>query len=134
MFRDFLFVMLGGALGAALRYATALLTSGIRLLTLPVGTLVVNLLGCILLGLLTGIAERHGAAAGGFLPGLSRDHAMLLLTTGLCGAFTTFSTFSAETIKALEGGHPLAALLYVAFSITAGLLLFWGAKTLAVGI
>ena len=125
MLRDFLFVMIGGALGAALRYATALLTNGFRLLTLPVGTLVVNLLGCILLGLLTGLAERHAA-----IP----RHTMLLLTTGLCGAFTTFSTFSAETIKALEGGQTLAAILYVAVSVVVGLLLFWAAKSLAVGL
>lgn len=125
MLRDFLFVMIGGALGAALRYATALLTSGFRLLTLPVGTLAVNLLGCILLGLLTGLAERHVA-----IP----RHAMLLLTTGLCGAFTTFSTFSAETIKALEGGQTLAAILYVAVSVVVGLLLFWAAKSLTVGL
>lgn len=124
MLRDFLFVMMGGALGAALRYGTALLTSAFRLLTLPVGTLVVNLVGCVILGLLTGLAERHAAVP---------RHVMLLLTTGLCGAFTTFSTFSAETIKALEGGQTLAALLYVAVSIVGGLLLFWGAKTLAVG-
>lgn len=124
MLRDFLFVMAGGAIGAALRYATALLTSGFRLLTLPVGTLVVNLLGCILLGLLTGLTERYAA-----IP----RHAMLLLTTGLCGAFTTFSTFSAETIKAIEGGQVVAALLYVVVSIVCGLLLFWGAKALAAG-
>lgn len=124
MLRDFLFVMAGGAIGAALRYATALLTSGLRLLTLPVGTLVVNLFGCILLGALTGLAERYAA-----IP----RQAMLLLTTGLCGAFTTFSTFSAETIKAIEGGQLVAALLYVVVSIVCGLLLFWGAKALAAG-
>lgn len=125
MLRDFFFVMIGGALGAALRYATALLTSGLRLLTLPVGTLVVNLVGCVILGLLTGLAERHAVVP---------RHVMLLLTTGLCGAFTTFSTFSAETIKALEGGQTLAAILYVAVSVVVGLLLFWAAKSLAVGL
>ena len=121
MFRDFIFVMLGGAAGAAMRYAVSLSTSHFRLLSLPVGTLIVNLLGCILLGLLTGLAERY--------TGIPR-HLMLLLTVGLCGAFTTFSTFSSETVRALESGHAFAALSYVALSIVGGLLLFWGAKSL----
>lgn len=113
--------MIGGALGALLRYAVAQLCSDVRLLSLPVGTFAVNLLGCLLLGLLTGWGEQHA--------GIPR-HVMLMLTVGGCGAFTTFSTFSSETIKALETGYVWQAVVYVAASLTFGLLLFWWGKNL----
>lgn len=113
---------MGGAIGALLRYIVAQCCTGIRLLTLPVGTLAVNLAGCLLLGLLTGLGESH--------TNIPR-HILLMLTVGVCGSFTTFSTFSAETIKALEAGHIWQSALYVATSVTIGFLLFWGGKALA---
>lgn len=114
--------MIGGAVGAALRYSVGLLTSGIRFLNMPVGTITVNLLGCLILGALMGLTERY--------TGISKP-LVLMLTTGLCGAFTTFSTFSAETINAMENGHLVSSLLYLAVSIIFGLLLFWVGKALA---
>lgn len=121
MLRDFLFVMLGGSIGAAMRYATALAVAHIRIASLPIGTLSVNLIGCIILGLLTGLTERY--------TGIPR-HITLMLTVGLCGAFTTFSTFSAETIRTLENSQAIAATMYVVVSVAGGLFLFWGAKSI----
>lgn len=118
-----LFVMMGGALGALLRYAVGQSLAGFRLLTLPVGTLAVNIIGCLILGLLTGLAEANVP-----LP----RHLFLMLTTGFCGAFTTFSTFSAETIKAAENGRLWLAALYVAASLIIGFLCFWWAKGLLI--
>ena len=115
--------MIGGALGALCRYGVGLLCAGVRVLSLPFGTFAVNVAGCFVLGLLTGLGERHT----GIPPQL-----MLLLTTGFCGAFTTFSTFSSETVKACESGHALQALLYVAASIIIGFLLFWIGEKLAI--
>lgn len=121
MIQNCLYVMLGGALGALARYCVAQLCAGVRLLTLPVGTFAVNIVGCFLLGLLTGLGE-HNA-------GFSRP-LMLLLTTGFCGAFTTFSTFSGETVKAAEAGQVWQAAAYVAASIAIGFLFFWWGRKL----
>lgn len=115
-----LYVMIGGALGALLRYAVGLSLASIRLLSLPLGTFVVNVAGCLILGILTGLAEANAP-----LP----RHLSLMLTTGFCGAFTTFSTFSAETVKAAEGGRLWLSALYVGASLTVGFLLFWWAKS-----
>lgn len=93
--------------------------SHVRLLNMPVGTLAVNLLGCLLLGLLIGAGERYTA--------MPRP-VLMMLTVGLCGAFTTFSTFSAESIRALESGQIWQSLAYVMVSVGGGLLFFWAGK------
>lgn len=119
MFYNCIYVMLGGAVGALLRFLVAQACAHVRVLTLPVGTFIVNLLGCLFLGVLTGIAEHH--------PTLPRP-VMLMLSVGVCGAFTTFSTFSAETIKAAEAGQVWQAFGYVVASLSFGFLLFWWGK------
>lgn len=114
MIQNCLYVMMGGALGALLRYVVAQLTAGIRVLEMPVGTFVVNVAGCFVLGVLTGLGHSGGV--------------WLLLTVGVCGAFTTFSTFTAETVRAVETGHVWQAALYVGTSVSLGFLLFWWGK------
>lgn len=116
-----IYVMIGGAIGALMRYGVSRLCASISLLTMPIGTLTVNLLGCFVLGMLTGVAEQHTS--------LPREW-MLLLTVGVCGAFTTFSTFSAESIKMMENGQLLAALLYATASVVIGFLFFYLGKQL----
>lgn len=126
---NYLLVMLGGALGALCRYGLGQLLSGMKAFSMPLGTLTINLLGCFLLGLLTGYTCRNLP-----LPMLSEEQTrqvMLLLTVGFCGAFTTFSTFSGETIKAMEAGLLWQSLLYAVLSVTLGLLLFWWGKNIA---
>lgn len=121
MIQNCLFVMIGGAVGALMRYGVARLCAGVTVLSMPIGTFLVNIAGCFLLGLLTGYGEMHSGTSRGLL---------LMLTVGVCGAFTTFSTFSGETIKMMESGHQFAALLYVSASIIVGFLLFWAGKCL----
>ena len=118
---NYVYVMLGGAIGAVLRYGVAQLCSNVKLLAMPIGTIIVNLVGCFVLGMLSALAEQH--------TNISRN-LVLMLTVGCCGAFTTFSTFSAETIKALEAGNIWQATVYVLASVIFGFLLFWAGKSL----
>ncbi len=93
------FVALGGAVGAVLRYFAGFLPiSG----SFPFATMLVNFLGAFLIGAVTGFAS-----AGKLAP-----DAVLFLKTGLCGGFTTFSTFSLETLTLIEKGKLLTASVY----------------------
>ncbi|MER1986164.1 MAG: fluoride efflux transporter CrcB [Solibacillus sp.] len=103
-----LYVGIGGAIGAVLRVmiSTTIPFNG----TFPFATLCVNLLGCFLLGLfLTSTTI------------IRNVHLKLALTTGVLGAFTTFSTFSYETLQLLQQGAAFYALLYVGGSLFGGL-------------
>lgn len=101
-------IFLGGGIGSMLRY-------GVSLLTLPMPTLVVNVLGSFLIGLFYGLSARFGWS----------DSVRLLLTTGLCGGFTTFSTFSNETLQFVKDGNAFAAVGYVVASVVLGLIAVW---------
>ena len=106
------YVALGGAAGSALRYIIA---SGIQARsagTFPLGTLIVNISGSILLGLVL----RYGLEA----PAISPE-VRALLTTGVIGGYTTFSTFSYETAALIEEGDWRRAALYVGLSVVISL-------------
>ena len=100
----FLCVGAGGAAGAMLRYAISLLPyKG----AFPVLTLITNILGALAIGAIAGAAARRGLSA----------ELVLFLKTGVCGGFTTFSTFSLETYELLNQGQYGTALLYMAASL-----------------
>lgn len=99
----FVCVGLGGALGAMLRYAISL----IPFKGFPVLTLLTNVLGALAIGIIAGAAARKG------LP----QNAVLFLKTGVCGGFTTFSTFSLEAYNLLEQGNVRASVLYIILSV-----------------
>ena len=115
-----LLVMLGGAAGSGLRYLVAqwLPTAAG---TLPLSTLAVNVAGSAVLGALTMVALQHAA--------LSREW-MLLLGTGLCGGFTTFSTFTVELLSMTDHGRLGLAIVYTLLSIVLGLAAAAGAAAL----
>lgn len=100
-----------GALGAPARYLLDGFVQDRTRGSFPWGTLVVNAVGSFLLGVLTGLTVHHG------FHGAPR----LWLTTGLCGAFTTFSTFTWETVRLVEEGEWRVAAANVAGSLVAGL-------------
>lgn len=112
-----MWVGLGGLLGAVARYVLSLrvgTAAGEAGLTgLPWGTLVVNLLGCLLIGLLAGLAQRGD----GLCPALR-----LFLLTGVLGGFTTFSAFGLETLTLLMQRQWAWALGYVLSSVGLGVL------------
>ncbi|QWC85954.1 CrcB family protein [Nocardioidaceae bacterium] len=102
-----LLVMLGGAVGAAGRYLCDRFVSSRAPRDLPAGTLAVNLLGSLALGLLTGLLVTTGSA-------------YAVLGTGVCGAFTTWSTLAVETVELLRG-RPALAVAYLAATLLGGL-------------
>ena len=102
----------GGFLGAIARYSLSQWLDGRDASGFPLGTLVVNVLGCILLGYLMVHVERR--------PGLGPD-LQLFLKVGLLGAFTTFSTFGVETIDLLGQGARGVAFASVAANVLLGL-------------
>lgn len=107
----YLLVFIGGGLGSTARYALSVL--GMRLLGqgFPWATLVINIAGSALMGALTGWLVVQGNA-----PASLR----IFVATGLLGGFTTFSTFSLETVLLYERGQPGLAVAYVAASVVIG--------------
>jgi CrcB protein len=108
---NWLLVVVGAMAGAPLRYLTDRAVQSRHDSVFPWGTFVVNVVGCVVLGLLTGAAA--AGAAGSRL--------QLLLGTGLCGALTTYSTFSYETLRLAQDGARSYAALNATASVAAGL-------------
>lgn len=109
-----LLVLVGGSLGAASRYGLGLLTARLWGTGFPWGTLVANLSGCFIIGLLFALADRTRL--------LSPD-VRLLLITGYLGALTTFSSFSLETVTAGRAGLVMQSLANILINNLGGLLL-----------
>lgn len=107
-----LWVMLGGALGAAARYGVMLGLAPLVRSGFPVPTLLINVVGSFLLGLTVGLVGR----------GVWPEAARLAFGTGFLGAFTTFSTFSVELDSLTARGSGALALLYVTLSVSLGVL------------
>lgn len=111
----FFYIALGGALGSIARYMVS--TWGGQtfvFVKFPIGTLLVNLIGCLLAGILAGWGEKYQ---------LFSNEARLFVFTGLMGGFTTFSAFGLETIQLLRRGDGTIALIYVLSSVFLGIAL-----------
>jgi CrcB protein len=110
---NYLLVFLGGGVGSVMRYLISVYiphdTKGF-----PWNTFIANMLACVIIGCVMGasmnVFQKH-------------SHAVLLLTTGLCGGMSTFSTYSIETIKMFQSGHYFMAIIYIMSSLILGLLL-----------
>ena len=111
MLRNILLVALGGAVGSVCRY----LLSEINTASFPWGTFAVNILGSLLIGLLVGMVSK----------GVLSPDMKLLLVTGFCGGFTTFSTFANESFGMMKAGDALLMALYVGASVVVGILAVW---------
>ena len=116
--KELLYVFIGGGAGSVLRFLISIYWRHLQLdpryahATLPWPTLVANITGCFLIGLFYSYSERWGLT----------PETRLLLTTGLCGGFTTFSTFSYEGLTLIQSGMYGTYALYLALSIILGLL------------
>ena len=110
--RIILAIGIGSCLGGISRYLLAQLIQNKFLSSFPYGTLVVNLLGCFLIGIIFGLSER----------GNFTIVWRLFLVTGLLGGFTTFSSFSNATVGMLRDGQIWSAFTYISISVLIGLL------------
>jgi fluoride exporter len=115
MINNFILVAIGGASGAMFRYAFSLIKINT---TFPWHTMVVNIIGCFIIGICIALFKTNKI----------ENNSYLLMATGLCGGFTTFSTFSAESIALLQqdkclyfGGYVLATVIICLLATFLGL-------------
>ena len=118
MLTKILLVGLGGFMGASLRYLSGLLVGRFTSQTpFPYETFFVNMLGCLLIGFFAGLADTRD---------LFSETSRVFVFTGFLGAFTTFSTFSHDTLGLFQEGYPSQALMNMGVQIFLGLIAVWG--------
>ena len=110
--KSFLLVFLGGGLGSGLRYLVTV-TMNQYSKVLPFGTFTVNMLGCLLIGLILGYAQKENTLT---------SNQILLLATGFCGGFTTFSAFANENLELIKNGEIFNFSFYTIGSVLIGIL------------
>jgi CrcB protein len=111
--KNILLVLAGSAAGGTARYVTALLIQSKNNSLFPWGTFAINFLGCFIIGIIYAIAARNATTG---------SDIKLLLATGFCGGFTTFSAFAFENLELLKSGMYLTALMYIIFSVVLGIM------------
>lgn len=114
MLTKILLVGLGGGAGSILRFLTSAYINRWNITTFPLGTFLVNVMGCLIIGFLLGVTGKA-----------FNEDIKLLLVTGFCGGYTTFSTFSSENLFLLQNGNYLMLVIYILASIIIGLLAVW---------
>ena len=105
MIKSFLLVGLGGSIGAILRYLIIVIW---KTENFPYNTLFINIVGSLLIGIVFALSEKTD---------LINENIKLFLATGICGGFTTFSTFSAENFQLIKSGEYTIAALYIFASL-----------------
>ena len=112
MLKEIIAVFIGGGIGSILRF----LLNKIEIVSennYPYSTFISNVVGCFILGLVLGYFIKNGS---------NNSTLFVFLTVGLCGGFTTFSTFSNENLQLIQNGHILSFLIYTLLSLTLGVM------------
>lgn len=112
MIKNLLLIALGGGLGSVLRYLANINIGKICPFKLYYATFLVNIIGCLFIGLFIGYLQKNNT---------NNESIKLLLITGFCGGFTTFSTFGLENFNLLQSQNYITSLLYIAASIIIGI-------------
>jgi fluoride exporter len=110
--KPFFIVGIGGFIGSVLRYYTQAFFRMVIPMAFPYGTFTVNIIGCFIIGIVYALFERGNV--------LTEDW-RLFLATGLCGGFTTFSSFTHESINLIRAGEFLSVSLYISASVVLGI-------------
>ena len=124
MFKDIILVGIGSFVGGSLRMIISKYVQLAVADSFPLGTMVVNVLGCFLIGVFSSLPSDNG----GLSPAVR-----LLLTTGFCGGFTTFSTFMNEHVTLVKGGFTVSAL-YVIASLALGFIAVLAGRQLVMSL
>lgn len=106
--KNIIYIFIGGGTGSVLRYLIQLFINQNIICRFPLGTFIVNILGCFLIGIFYTLSEQLNLS----------DETRLMLTVGLCGGFTTFSTFSTENLNLLQNELYGICFLYFILSIS----------------
>jgi len=113
MLRMILIIGTGSFIGGVARFLTSRLIQNLTISSFPLGTFIVNITGCFLIGLFYGLSERGN---------IMNDELRIFLTVGLCGGFTTFSTFTNENVSLIRDGNFSHFLLYTGLSVFIGIM------------
>ena len=108
--KNLVYIFIGGGLGSVLRFAVSTYSQKFYTFkSFPIGTFAVNMLGCLLMGVLISLLARADSSV------------KYLLITGFCGGFTTFSAFSAENVSLWQNGNYFILLSYILLSVFIGI-------------
>lgn len=116
MIKNSILIAIGGSIGSVGRYLMSYYVSKISTDSFVVGTFAVNMIGCFIIGIVYGLAQRFDWFT---------DEYRLLLATGFCGGFTTFSAFAYENLRLLQNQHYLSFVLYTVGSFIIGIFMVW---------
>lgn len=116
MIKTIFLISIGGGIGSVLRYLTSVGVNKYFPTIFPFATLTVNVIGCLIIGIILGFCEQRQ---------LIGSDLKNFLVAGFCGGYTTFSAFASENIHLFQTGNSLIAILYIVASVLTGLLAVW---------